>query len=189
MHSDQPGCFSIPGSGLERPEAAQKHEQPNKRSLWTPIWLRQFLSCFWFSIPDPRVYRISEPETNTKSETNFEQDLPPAVLAFLPACLLRARPLRASFRGPAGRNTFGCLLCQPQSFSSSSASELPTVACTTSLATTPALPSTGVCLRAAVVVSGSSSRVGHVCVHTYSALMAAPAANWTAFAARSLRQL
>ena len=67
------------GPGLERPEAAQKQEQPNEPSLWTRIWLRQFLSCFWFSIPDPRVYRISEPETNTKSETNFEQDLPPAV--------------------------------------------------------------------------------------------------------------
>ena len=67
------------GPGLGRPKTAQKPAQPNEPSLWVRVWLGHFLGYFWFSNPDPKVYRISEPETNTKSETNFEQDLPPAV--------------------------------------------------------------------------------------------------------------
>ena len=63
------------GPGLERPKTAQKPAQPNEPSLWVRVWLGHFLGYFWFSNPDPKVYRISEPETNTKSETNFEQDL------------------------------------------------------------------------------------------------------------------
>ena len=62
------------GPGLERPKTAQKPAQPNEPSLWVRVWLGHFLGYFWFSNPDPKVYRISEPETNTKSETNFEQD-------------------------------------------------------------------------------------------------------------------
>ena len=81
MHSDQPGRFSIPGSGLERPEAAQKQKQPNEPSLWVRFWLEQFLGCFWFSIPVPKKYRIFETKSVTKSEINCEHDLDEVRLA------------------------------------------------------------------------------------------------------------
>ena len=81
MHSDQPGRFSIPGSGLERPEAAQKQKQPNEPSLWVRFWLEQFLGCFWFSIPVPKRYRIFETKSVTKSEINCEHDLDEVRLA------------------------------------------------------------------------------------------------------------